>query len=214
LDQSEHGLSKFFGKLSPELKAFKTSRSELYDSNWGYRFMEALRNHVQHYGLAAHSIIHKSFLSSGDDPDYIEYTVHPQVTVKRLRENGKFKKAVLDECPDSGNEIDLRIPIREYVSCLTILHRRFRSTIEKSFTESRLRYKRAVERFSMILHKEVNCPSLRELSNTDKVSDEVALVSHFLDYYDDLFVLNAVNDDISNSTASNTTQKRQYHPKA
>lgn len=213
LDQSEHGLSMLFGNPSDRLRAFKESRRNLYDSHWGYRFMEALRNHVQHASLAAHTITHGGFLSSGAGSDYFEYTVYPQASARALLENPEFKRHVLDDCPQDREHIDLRTPIREYMSCFVSLHQKLRDMVAPFVASSRQDYESAVEEFAMIDEEQVTFAKLRECPDEGEVSDEVQLVTHFLGYYDDLFKRNAVNKDLQHSAASNTTQKRKYRPK-
>ena len=66
LDQSDHGISTLFGKGSPELAGVKAFKNGLYDAHWGYRLMEALRNHVQHSGLIVHIISFPQFRSLGE----------------------------------------------------------------------------------------------------------------------------------------------------
>jgi hypothetical protein len=48
VDQADHALSKIFGNPSDELQTIKQFKAKLYDNCFGYRFLEALRNHVQH----------------------------------------------------------------------------------------------------------------------------------------------------------------------
>jgi len=214
LDQSEHGLSTLFGNPSDQLHAFKGSRRNLYDSHWGYRLMEALRNHVQHASLAAHAITHGGFLSSGEGPDYVEYTVYPQTSARVLLENSEFKREILNDCPQDRDHIDLRVPIRESMSCFVSLHQRLRDMVAPFVASSRQEYESAVGRFAMIGGHPVTFAKLRQCPDEREVADEVQLVTHFLAYYDDLLVRNAVNEDLQHSTASNTTQKRECRPKA
>ena len=61
LDQTDHGISEIFGNTSQQLADVKAIKNELYDSCFGYRFMEVLRNHVQHSGLPVHIIDYRGF---------------------------------------------------------------------------------------------------------------------------------------------------------
>ena len=47
IDHTKHALSAVFGASSKELLELENFKKTLYDSRFGFRFMEALRNHVQ-----------------------------------------------------------------------------------------------------------------------------------------------------------------------
>ena len=50
-------LAKEISNYDPDINCrVKKLKSREYDENFEYRFMEALRNHVQHRGLAVHSM--------------------------------------------------------------------------------------------------------------------------------------------------------------
>jgi len=214
LDQTDDGISTLFGNPSGELTSVKEFKNDLYDSHWGYRLMEALRNHVQHFGLAARVITLNSFRSSGDGPDYSEFTVYPQANVKALAENPHFKKTILGELRGQGENIDLRGPAREYMSCFVALHNKLRRTIGQRVEDARRAYESATRYYASINGQEVKFAELQEFSEDGDVTDEISLVTNFLDYYDNLLKRNSVNDDIHHATASNSDQKRTYQKKA
>lgn len=51
IDGFAHALSEFYGKESAVFKNFKIYKSKAFDNNKSYRFIEALRNYVQHRGF-------------------------------------------------------------------------------------------------------------------------------------------------------------------
>jgi 5-keto 4-deoxyuronate isomerase len=51
MDQVCHNIHTIYGSGSAQAIAFKTQSSNEYDSVFGYRVMEAMRNYVQHRGL-------------------------------------------------------------------------------------------------------------------------------------------------------------------
>lgn len=55
VDQATRKVKCIFSDAE-EIPDFAKMKSEKYDSHFEYRFMEAIRNHVQHGGLGAHSI--------------------------------------------------------------------------------------------------------------------------------------------------------------
>jgi len=201
-------LSRLFGNPSSALTTFKQCRSKQYDSVWGYRFMEALRNHVQHSALASNSIAHACFISCGVGENYTEHTVYPTASIKVLKENPDFKQTVLDEIGDEKDAIDLRGPVREYISCFVTLHSELRNIISSQFAVARGEYLAAVQRYHTIAGEKAFGGTLRELRDDGTKVNEIPLVTHFIDYYDKLLAWNTVNDKIRCSTASNTDQKR------
>jgi hypothetical protein len=208
LDQTDHVISSLLGKVSPELAGVKAFKNDLYDTHWGYRFMEALRNHVQHSGLIVHIISFPQFRSVGKGPDYSEFTISPQTSVSTLAENADFKKSVLEELESKGKSIDLRGPVREYLSCFVELHDKLREVVQERISEARALYEAAVAEFQVINGKEVQCVSLLESQDDERKREEVALVTEFLGYYDTLRKRNKVNRALERATASNTDQQR------
>ncbi|MCG2659314.1 MAG: hypothetical protein L6437_03595 [Kiritimatiellae bacterium] len=208
LDQTDHGISSLFGKSSAELANIKIFKNDLYDKHWGYRLMEALRNHVQHSGLIVHIISYTQFRSPGKGPDYTEFIICPQTKVSTLAEDASFKKEILSELESRGDKIDLRGPARDYLSCFVQLHEKLRKVIQARTLEARKLYERAVKDFLIIDAQEVRCASLRELHEDERKVNEVELVTEFLNYYDQLVKRNVVNKKLEHSTASNTDQKQ------
>lgn len=208
LDQTDHGISAIFGNSSSELAQVKAFKSDLYANHWGYRLMEALRNNVQHSGLIVHIISYSQFRSTGKGPDYSEFTISPQTKVSTLAENPNFKKLILEELQSKGEKIDLRGPVREYLSCFVELHDKLREVIQARVTEARSLYEQAIHEFRVIDGQEVRYAHLLESLDDDRKSDEVALVTEFLEYYDQLRKRNKVNRQLERATASNTDQNR------
>lgn len=208
LDQTDRGISAIFGSSSDQLAEVKRFKSDLYDNHWGYRLMEALRNHVQHSGLIVHIISYPQFRSKGNGPDYSEFTICPETQVSTLAENSNFKKSILEELDLRGETIDLRGPVREYLSCFVELHDKLREVIQLRVAEARSFYEQAIHEFRVIDGREVRYVHLLESHNDDRKNDEVALVTEFLEYYDQLRKRNRVNKQLQLATASNTDQKR------
>jgi hypothetical protein len=208
VDQTDHGISALFGKFSNDLNRIKLFKNQLYDDCWGYRFMEALRNHVQHSGLPIHIISHNSARVSGVDQDYSQYTVVPQTSVKKLAENSSFKKAILTELQEMGEQIDLRPAIREYIDCFCRLHERIRETITAKLANDRPVYEAAIVEYSNIEGVAVRFPHLHKTNEDGTADEEIALVAHFLDYLDPLRLRNPTNRNLSRTFSANTDQKR------
>lgn len=208
LDQTDHGISSLFGNPSDKLESVKEFKTNLYDEHWGYRFMEALRNHVQHSGLPVHVIGHNRQRVEGDGDPYEQFTVSPRARVATLRENKSFKKTVLNEMEDMGDEIDLRGPARQYVECFCKLHEFLRGTIAGKLGSDRSTFETAIAEFATIGGEEVRYPSFRVTNDDGSTVEDVALVERFLNYLDSFHLRNLINKNLAHSSAGNTDQKQ------
>jgi hypothetical protein len=142
LDQTDHTVSRLFGNPSAQLTAVKQFKNNLYDDNFGYRFVEALRNYIQHCGLGVHIIK----IGWQNELEMIaphkSYYVSPRFDANMLQ-GDDFKGKVLGEVKAMNKTIDLREPIREYVSCLSELHSFIRGTIQPKIQADRALYEAA-----------------------------------------------------------------------
>lgn len=123
-----------------------------YDENYEYRFMDALRNSVQHCGLPVH------WTSSGaewtdlgkdglSEDSMLEYSMEFAAKRSSLEEDGGFKKAVLNESPD---KVDLKATTRCYIESLSKVHNSVRELIQESVQKSRLKIEDAHSQYSKI----------------------------------------------------------------
>lgn len=125
LDQIPQNLENIFGKSSPIQTNFKNDTHEFYDNDFGYRFMEALRNHTQHHGVPVHIIGYPSQIDDIDDSESgISFRAVPYTRYSEIVENKKIKLEILDELSDYSQDdrIDIRPFIRSYVECLGKIH--------------------------------------------------------------------------------------------
>lgn len=207
-DQTDHGISSLFGNPSDELSGVKSFKNSLYDDHWGYRFIEALRNHVQHSGLPVHTISYNKSRIPGAEQDYWQFTIIPQASVKNLAEDSAFKKSILTELMEKGEKIDLRPAVREYVECFGKLHKHLREKIHGKLTADRSIYEKAIDEFSTIEGKTVKFPRMIKENEDETSSEEVALVTEFLDHLDSFRKRNLTNRNLARSFAANTDQER------
>lgn len=82
--------------------------SHQYDSYFDYRFMEALRNHVQHSGSALHILRQGSRNIETEDQtrQCRESFLEPLCDKEILSERGDFKAQILEQCPPTINLLD------------------------------------------------------------------------------------------------------------
>jgi hypothetical protein len=102
----------------------KAARSKEYDSRFGYRLMEALRNHVQHHDLPVGSMSWEIKRVHGEDggaPRVRQSTV-AKLDVLRLESNKDFKPTILAELRLRGRFVAITPLVREYVDGLAAAH--------------------------------------------------------------------------------------------
>jgi hypothetical protein len=98
-----------------------------YDARLSYRVMEALRNYSQHAALPIHGV--STHASRKEATGELTFAVLPHVDHQQLAEDGKFKKAVLDEI-QKLERIELKPMVREYVEGISAVHKAFRMITE------------------------------------------------------------------------------------
>jgi len=124
--------------IIPELPNIKEEVEGLfskeYDQNQQFRFMEELRNYVQHKGIPVHWTQHNAYSDGTGKDRQLIYSIELASQKEYLREDKKFKKKVLEELPD---KIDLKIATRSYVESMSRVHCAARKFVEKRLNESR-----------------------------------------------------------------------------
>ncbi|WP_122665136.1 hypothetical protein [Pseudomonas viridiflava] len=113
-----------------------TLLSKHYDDTLDYRAMEALRNHVNHYGLAVHTISTPSkwTLTEQKKADQLVFNLEIYAEKTALAENSKFKRNILDELPD---RYDLKKGARAYIGAISHVHEEVRRLIGDSADTAR-----------------------------------------------------------------------------
>lgn len=133
--------------LKADVKGFFSSE---YDLNFEYRFMEALRNYVQHSGVPVHRISTGSKKTALED-GLIEYSLQFGAQKKILAQDDCFKKKVLNEMPE---EVNLRLVTRGYIEALSRIHKKAREKIESSVHFSRQCLEKAISDYMVVYEKE------------------------------------------------------------
>jgi hypothetical protein len=123
--------------------------------------------------------------------------------VKEFAENAKFDRKVLAELKDGEERVNLKAPVRDYVSCLITIHKRMQETTGQRVSDARKTYETAVDEFSKLDGDSVKFPELVEIGDDDTIREEVWLVTDFLSRSDVLQKRNAVNENLQHSAASN-----------
>jgi hypothetical protein len=208
VDQTLHGISSLYGgKKSTEFTTVNTLTNNFYDNHFGYRFMEALRNHVQHAGLPIHVITRRVDRVRGKEEEYIQFTVIPLSKTQLLAENSEFKKLVLKELKDNSNEIDLRPATREYVSCLIELHENIRSIIAEQLQLQRQKYEFTISQYSSHDGRPVHAITMFKIGGENQILERIDLVPDILTHLDSLYKRNLPKKNLVHSSSANSSQK-------
>ena len=129
IDHVKHDLNSMYGAESEIGSHIIKEMRRQYDGRLGYRVMEALRNYVQHRGLPIDSVQHLLGRAHGA-PGYAANIVTPFLNTRRIREDGGFKSAVLNELSAIGEKVDLKPLVRDYIEGLEEVHRFLRNRIK------------------------------------------------------------------------------------
>lgn len=115
----------YIDQLSQHIKAcnlnidIKSFFSYEYDNNFEYRFMEALRNYVQHRGLAVHFTSIGSNWTSLDDDGEMQFKTRVYTKKDEVEKDSAFKKNVAKEMPD---KVDIIYASRSYIESISKIH--------------------------------------------------------------------------------------------
>ncbi len=100
-----------------------------YDSNFAYRVMEQIRNHIQHYGLLD-NVISKG--QEKKDYPYLENRIDVKTKIEPFDSDKTFKKCVLEKLKKiEGVSFDIVKYIKEYLVSIGIIHLEIRKILEK-----------------------------------------------------------------------------------
>jgi len=147
LDQIRQDVADCLPDANDVAAIVRTRCSEEYEQHPEYRFMEALRNHVQHRGMAVHGVTMPSRWTSCAEQEFLEHSVSIYALRESLAQDKKFKKSVLIELPE---RVDLLAAARRYVESLSTINEFARDRISESVAEGRSVIERARGRFAAV----------------------------------------------------------------
>lgn len=152
VDQATKHIRPFFEDKGEVKKEVKSYFCEEYDNSEHYRFMEALRNYVQHDGLAVHNLSYP-FRWIGEDPNKLmEHRTEIFSRKDLLEEDKNFKRAVLSEMDET---VDINVAAREYVGCLKRIHLKLQDLIDNQTTQARELFEKYINEYKNINNEQV-----------------------------------------------------------
>lgn len=149
--------------------------AQQYDAEFGYRFMEALRNHVQHSGSALH-ILNPGTLHTNSETESRrsrELFLNPLCSKEQLLERGGFKAQVLKESPETVNLLETA---RVHLRGLSRVQRAVRALVEHAAVDAADQIKGAQAVLEGKVTGSLNATEAVLLSDTDDVQDRVPLL--------------------------------------
>ncbi|WP_447598252.1 hypothetical protein [Nitrospira sp. Nam80] len=147
LDQLPQDVADCLPENADAADRVKARCSKEYDEHFEYRFMEALRNHVQHRGIPIHFVRQNAQWTSIGEDGRMEFTVDIAAQRRYLEEDEKFKKAILDEI---ASDVDLKAACRRYVESLSVIHEFARNLIAEAAKSARARLESVHKRYAEV----------------------------------------------------------------
>lgn len=177
---------------SNSVKAFF---SKEYDAHFEYQFMEALRNFVQHRGLAVHSTNLSSRWTSQEDDGLMEFRIKLFTNKSDVDNDNAFKKSVSKIMPE---KVELISTSRRYIESLNSCHIQIRQLISKSVSNARTIIESVISEYGEVNNGD--CNGLMALKyKTSSTHDElVDKVSILLDWDDVRVQLVKKNQKLTN----------------
>lgn len=145
-------IQKYIGDCIPNDKNILEKVKSLFSVEshacFEYCFMEALRNHVQHSGLAVHSIlVDRKLTSFAEEKREWEFKIRIFTNKLNFDNDKRFDKQVLNKMPE---EVDLMYAARVYVESISKVHCDIRELLARKFEESRRLISMQIEDYKKI----------------------------------------------------------------
>ena len=125
---------------------YQEIKKVLYDGSAEYRFIEALRNYVQHKALPVHHLTYHGFVEDKADIPNSDLVTALSIRANResLRKDGKFKTAALEGLPEL---IDIIEALRLHMEGMWRLHEHILEHHADVAKEARARIEECIQRF-------------------------------------------------------------------
>jgi hypothetical protein len=134
------------GSCCGDADEVKKQLSLEYDRTFEYRFMEALRNHVQHTGSAIHGLATGGSWWPRHEKQKHIFALEVYTQRSFLELDPKFKKSTLRECPE---KVNFMRAAREYLKSLSIVHDFARKNIKAEVDAARSCFENAIDRYKV-----------------------------------------------------------------
>ena len=137
LDSLPHHVNQICSPSKVESETLKKMKYKQYDSVFGYRVMEELRNYAQHRGSPVQSSSFSERAEWRGEKQVKVFTVDPFLETKQLSQDGNFKKKILCEIKRQGDTVDLKPLVRQYISSIREIHEQARKLVSDYLMQQR-----------------------------------------------------------------------------
>ena len=202
IDQVPQHLSK--NALDPIRIAYKSECSRHYDESFDFRFMEALRNYVQHKGIPVHMVSHGGeWVNFSPEKRKLEFSTVIKSQKKYFAEDSNFKKSVLKEMPDSVNIIECA---RSYIERLSKIHDFVRTKKEKFANNARLLIEESHKKYLALSETSVMALEAISVNENEEINERVPLLLN----WDDVRLSLVKRNPVLNSLAASYVTSRSF----
>ena len=148
-DQRSQDLTPVSTDENKYIARAKAIFSNIFDNNFDYRVMEAMRNYAQHnqipidtFSMRLATVETKAILSSQRE------TIDPKINLKDLVKNPSVRKKTRDEIIRKDIDwIDMKFSCRKYISCIVKGHNKIRNMISDDLSKSISLIKKADKKY-------------------------------------------------------------------
>ena len=104
--------------------------------NFGFRAMEELRRHIQHFGLPIRALTYQGeWVDLPGGSSRRKHTVRPKLDLTALEADRDVNRDTLAELQGLGEQLDLKLLVRAYISGIVNVHSRLREAINTEVAE-------------------------------------------------------------------------------
>lgn len=211
-DQRTQDLSVFSGSRDSWPDEVKRVYSKIFDKNFEYRVMEALRNFAQHHQIPVQKFYFGGRRNVSEvGISNVLYTIDPEINLLKIAQNTDMNAKIRREIIDIGIEwIDLKLAVRRYVSGILEGHNEVRSMTLSDLESAKAIYKKFAERYKSSSPFAKDAQIILAYCEPD-IGMEVYLGSDLLSEIERVSLLYARPIDLSQQYIS--TEVVRLHPK-
>jgi len=204
LDQSIHNLSNISSK-SNTIEEIKKEKTKQYEQYLGYRVMDALRNYVQHRGYPIQSLTYENKFIGKNPNERLLFSITPYIQIQELEKDNKFKKEVLKEIKLLGENIDLKLLVREYVEALWNIHAKVRELLKSDILNWEQLFQSTIYKFKSKNSKIGSIVGLSAVKQNENgtYKDSIEIVKYIIEYRQELQRKNSTFVNLSKRYVTN-----------
>jgi hypothetical protein len=151
---------------------FKSLTKKACDEHFSYRFMEALRNYAQHYGLPLHEATFDSSWSielrdGRKEKGLQRHSVTATVNLDKLRADKKFKCSILTDLDPAIQQLDVATMTRKYLEVLCGVHVAMREKMAEVVNSWKITVRAAIARYADVNDGNVIALCVCDLADDD-----------------------------------------------